>query len=135
MTENKGDLISRSALKEVMKSRLSVCNEWIEKAKDNETKIRASAVKAYIGEVIMTIDNAPTVAYPFEKFRTMLCGTCQANMRIEPERPKGEWIIIDDTEQFIAKCSVCGRIEDSRMVKDYPFCHCGADMRGDESDK
>ena len=46
------------------------------------------------------------------------------------ERPRGEWIIIDDTEQFIAKCSVCGRIEDSRMVKDYPFCHCGADMRG-----
>ena len=45
------------------------------------------------------------------------------------ERPQGEWIIVDDTEQFIAKCSVCGRIEDSRMVKDYPFCHCGADMR------
>lgn len=47
------------------------------------------------------------------------------------ERPQGEWIIVDDTERFIAKCSVCGRIEDSRMVKDYPFCHCGADMRGE----
>ena len=47
------------------------------------------------------------------------------------ERPKGKWIIVDDCEQFIAKCSVCGRIEDSRMVKDYPFCHCGADMRKD----
>ena len=43
--------------------------------------------------------------------------------------PRGEWILVDDTEKFIAKCSVCGRIEDSRMVKDYPFCHCGADMR------
>ena len=46
------------------------------------------------------------------------------------DRPQGKWIIVDDCEQFIAKCSVCGRIEDSRMVKDYPFCHCGADMRG-----
>lgn len=45
-------------------------------------------------------------------------------------RPQGKWILVDDTEKFIAKCSVCGRIEDSRMVKDYPFCHCGADMKG-----
>ena len=62
-------LIDANALKEDMKSRLSACNDWIEKAKDKETKIRASAVKAYISEVIMTIDNAPTVA----------------------ERPKGEF--------------------------------------------
>lgn len=47
------------------------------------------------------------------------------------ERPKGKWIITDDCEHFIAKCSICGRIEDSRMVKNYPFCHCGADMRGE----
>ena len=48
------------------------------------------------------------------------------------ERPQGKWIIIDDCEQFIAKCSVCGRIIDSRMAKDYPSCpYCLADMRGD----
>ena len=46
------------------------------------------------------------------------------------ERPQGKWVIVDDTEKFIAKCSVCGRIEDSRMVKEYPFCHCGAEMKG-----
>ena len=57
----KNDLISREALREDFKSRLALCNEWIEKAKDKETKIRASAVKAFIGEVIMTIDNAPAV--------------------------------------------------------------------------
>lgn len=51
------------------------------------------------------------------------------------EQPQGEWIIVDDTEQFIAKCSVCGRIEDSRMVKDYPFCHCGAKMIGTQEEK
>lgn len=59
--EEKGDLISREALKEDFKSRLALCNEWIAKAKDKETKIRAGAVKAYIAEVLMTIDKAPTV--------------------------------------------------------------------------
>ena len=49
-------------------------------------------------------------------------------------RPKGEWILIDDTEKFIAKCSVCGRTEDSRMVKFYPFCHCGARMKGSDNE-
>ena len=58
---NDNDLISREALREDFKSRLALCNEWIEKAKDKETKIRASAVKAFIGEVIMTIGNAPAV--------------------------------------------------------------------------
>lgn len=53
-----GDL---DALKEDFKSRLGDCNEWIEKAKDKETKIRASAVKAFICEVIMTIDNTKPV--------------------------------------------------------------------------
>ena len=47
------------------------------------------------------------------------------------EIPRGEWVIVDDTEKFIAKCSICGRIEDSRMVKYHPFCRCGADMRKD----
>jgi len=41
---------------------------------------------------------------------------------------KGHWIIIDDCEKFIAKCSECGRIEDSRMISKYPYCHCGARM-------
>lgn len=48
------------------------------------------------------------------------------------KRPQGEWILIDDTEKFIVKCSVCGRTEDSRMVKYYPFCHCGARMKGQQ---
>ena len=56
-----GDLISRNALKKDFKERLAKCDEWIEKAKDKETRIRASTVKAFIAEVIMTIDNAPTV--------------------------------------------------------------------------
>lgn len=47
----------------------------------------------------------------------------------EKQEPKtGHWIIIDDCEKFIAKCSECGRIEDSRMISKYPYCHCGAKM-------
>ena len=47
---------------------------------------------------------------------------------VTPSSPKGHWIIIDDCERFIAKCSECGRIEDSRMINKYPYCHCGAKM-------
>ena len=90
------DLISRSALKEDMKSRLSACNEWIEKAKDKETKIRASAVKAFIAEVVMTIDNFPT-AFVYTKddmTREYLKGynACK-DMN---ERPQGEWIPVSE---------------------------------------
>lgn len=45
-----------------------------------------------------------------------------------PQSKTGHWIIIDDCEQFIAKCSECGRIEDSRMISKYPYCHCGCRM-------
>lgn len=40
----------------------------------------------------------------------------------------GQWIITDDVEHFIAVCSECGRTEDSRDIKDMPYCHCGARM-------
>ena len=47
---------------------------------------------------------------------------------VTPHQKRGKWIIIDDCERFIAKCSECGRIEDSRMISKYPYCHCGAKM-------
>ena len=54
----------------------------------------------------------------------------------EKKRPKGEWI---ETQRGIHvtdyKCSCCGRtVRDDTgydVSADYPFCHCGADMRGD----
>lgn len=48
---------------------------------------------------------------------------------VTPQPKTGRWIIIDDCEQFIAKCSECGRIEDSRDISKYPYCHCGARMQ------
>ena len=83
------DLISRNALKKDFKERLAKCDEWIEKAKDKETRIRASTVKAFIAEVIMTIDNAPTVTPTFGLFRDMLYSDCE-------KRPQGEWISINE---------------------------------------
>lgn len=50
------------------------------------------------------------------------------------ERKKGEWIEILSSNHTY-KCSVCGRflvnITDgkNKVAKNYPFCHCGADMR------
>ena len=54
---------------------------------------------------------------------------------IEPKRKTGRWI---EEQRGIKvtqyKCSECGRIviDDTTydVAEDYPFCHCGADMRG-----
>ena len=55
---------------------------------------------------------------------------CEELIKAIPSaEPKtGHWIIIDDCEKFIAKCSECGQIEDSRMIGKYAYCHCGARM-------
>lgn len=49
---------------------------------------------------------------------------------VQPIR-HGRWIITDDVEHFIAVCSECGRAEDSRLIDNMPYCHCGARMDGD----
>lgn len=52
-----------------------------------------------------------------------------------PQPKKGKWIIVDDCEQFIAKCSVCENIEDSRLVHRINFCpNCKTKMEGVEDD-
>lgn len=49
----------------------------------------------------------------------------------QPKEKTGHWIILDDCEHFIAKCSECGEVEDSRMIIMYPYCHCGAKMQAE----
>ena len=52
------------------------------------------------------------------------------------DRPNGKWIEIGNISHSY-KCSVCGRtlfhttVGKSHVAKIYPYCHCGADMRGD----
>ena len=50
---------------------------------------------------------------------------------VQPVR-RGKWTITDDVEHFIAICSECGRTEDSRDIKDMPYCHCGAKMKQED---
>ena len=55
----------------------------------------------------------------------------------QPERIKGHWVEIASSNHTY-KCSVCGRllvnITDGKnnAAKNYPYCHCGADMRGEQ---
>jgi hypothetical protein len=52
---------------------------------------------------------------------------------LKEERPHGEWELssIQVVGENWYKCSICGRkIRTSTYhLKEYPFCHCGADMR------
>lgn len=57
----------------------------------------------------------------------------------EPGRKRGKWLELTNTNHTYV-CSVCGRtlvnITDgkNKVTKNYPFCHCGADMRGEQDD-
>ena len=59
--------------------------------------------------------------------------------RKEPKRIKGRWIEMLSYKHTY-KCSECGRllvnITDGRnnVSKNYPYCHCGADMRGEQNE-
>ena len=56
----------------------------------------------------------------------------------QPERKKGKWVRITQgamPEQYI--CPFCHRTVEAYGVEEllsirYPYCHCGADMRGEE---
>jgi hypothetical protein len=55
-----------------------------------------------------------------------------------PEQKKGKWIVTEKgllvTKYECSKCKRCV-IDDTGydVAKDYPFCHCGADMRGEDN--
>ena len=56
------------------------------------------------------------------------------------ERKKGKWIKEYDNSVLdgLYHCSVCGRqlwIHSKESVSDYPYCHCGAEMKHDEDNE
>lgn len=58
---------------------------------------------------------------------------------VYPVKQEGKWIKItkDGITPAEYTCSNCGRTvksyyDDYFVVKEYPFCHCGADMRGNQ---
>ena len=43
-------------------------------------------------------------------------------------RPKGEWVVLGDADY---QCSQCGfRFTSGDPITKFPYCRCGADMRG-----
>lgn len=117
-------LIDADALKTDFQERLKKCDKWIAKvANDHDLLTRALATRDFICEVIMTIDNAPTIE----------------------ERPKGKWRSVGFEKGYaFCICSNCGKT--TKLVRDNrnEFCcladirekavaclYCGADMRGD----
>lgn len=65
---------------------------------------------------------------------------------VTPQRKRGKWIEIEICNCHAAlRCSVCDRVIEPTFTfgeysyesikKWYPFCHCGADMRGEDDDE
>lgn len=105
-----------------------------------ETDMRGDKMKISEKKMQIVIDNYfksecdvnTSIRQAFEKgFRIGVKKVSSA----EPERKKGKWIEFPNHMAY--KCSECGRIiqnTDGRrnVSKHYPFCHCGADMRGEQ---
>lgn len=93
-------------------------------------------------DILNLINNAPTVEptyisdIPDDKVKDLQKLAIDYGEGIavfERKRPQGEWILssIQVVGENWYKCSICGRkLRTSRHnLKEYPFCHCGADMR------
>lgn len=109
----------------------------IRNSKGNDTM--SSVFIASPTEVIKVgepLSNSDEIRQAFENGEIYKRGFEDARKRYE--RPQGEWILIDDVDDPLDrlnryKCSECGRIiriYDHQTLSDYPYCHCGADMRG-----
>lgn len=93
-----GDL---DALKEDFKARLEKAKRWKENAinnGDDEIVIRATATIDFICEVIMTINNAPTVELTEEQAIDKLheTGWLIRHDKEMTERPQGEWVSVSE---------------------------------------
>ena len=102
----------------------------------------------------LTDDDFETIRIHLSAFKESLCNQCRwkeaedyerlisrfmSFASAQPERIKGHWIEIT-LSNHTYKCSVCGRllanITDGKnnVAKNYPYCHCGADMRGEQDE-
>ena len=60
--------------------------------------------------------------------------------KYEPARPHGEWIRQKTKYGYAhtCECSLCERViyaPTTDDLSDFPYCHCGADMRGGRVDE
>ena len=112
------DLISREALK---------------KAITEHCRSEAECLNHfwYDENIVALIDNAPTVAKDYDT-------GYQDGLEdgLNDIRPQGEWKLLykgDESHCANYECSICQREiyfdTKTESLTDYPFCHCGADMR------
>ena len=108
--------IDADTLLKDLRDRVKKCDEWVEECAKWEvktevearsvfiTKSRAEATRAFITEMILTIQQAPTI-----------------------EQPHGRWIYGEGLD-FRVKCNYCGNLE---ILKARNFCpNCGKKMKG-----
>ena len=120
-----------------------VCEEW--KSLGNDNYINDSygncdnyspTVEHSLLPLESDLDSAYMQGYEAGKAEGILKGTLKGTLKANT-RPKGRWEFYeessDDNGMAYYKCSECGRLihaEESGLLKNYPYCHCGADMRG-----
>lgn len=128
-------LIDAEALKSDFQDRLRKAKNWKENALnkgDDELVIRAEAAIDFICEVIMTIDNAPTVELTEEQAIDKLheTGWLIRHDKEMTERQKGEWIMNKTSVRGRNyTCTACEKVSRNK----FHFCpNCGADMRKGE---
>ena len=93
---------------------------------------RAAAIDILDAYQVM-VENGEENPYAWARLRMSELPSAQ------PVRKKGRWIVIEKGCKLTSyKCSECGRYiaNDTGydVKKDYPFCHCGADMREDTNE-
>lgn len=121
-------LIDADKLCEDFKKRQKDALNWKEQAimNDNiEAEIRADAVLAFLSEVKLTIDKAPTVLHDNYNM-----GYQDGVRKVLSERPTGEWKVSDNRWGLGSlRCSNCNIYYDT----DPNYCpNCGAKMKGAE---
>lgn len=139
-------LIDADKLCEEFKERQRAALRWKEKAildGDEERQIRADATLAFLSEVKLTIDNAPTIEYSKNSLDYdygFAEGLKRAREKYEG-RPHGKWIKINPESRGYAeffRCSNClSNVQLSYWGKEceYDYCpNCGADMREADND-
>lgn len=126
-----GDCISRRVVKGLISGK-SIPIKF-EEEKRGEWKYSSGVL---LSDAYKAIDTAPPVSQ-VTVFTENADEQAVADMKAELQnviesRPKGEWIDVGTTIEGIPiySCSICHREIYTYSLVGFPFCHCGADMRG-----
>ena len=118
-----GDLISRDEVKKELIARI----EYLHDPEDIKDHVKGCLDTAHI-----------VPAYSFAQVRELFQTSMELADEVEKlKRPQGAWKFLSSyTNSGIWKyeCPLCKRTVDAKgnekVEEKYPFCHCGADMRG-----